>query len=402
MARARDGTSATRPALVTAGGLLLALGLLQILQQVIGVFKPRPEIQVSLILAAGLGALCAQRVSAGSGRQDRVAVVSGVGCGMSLVAAIVVVLVSGFSLPSQPSIAAQVQAIRANARTSGFDRTVYLRTSLRAGTTAHLFVLDPAPREEKGRVTYASTELRLYEELDGRLRRRLTFQPVGPKGGFVFQSTPTSDRFAFDSTIDVSSVLLRLMDSLDIDQNGEAEVLAYYEVVDNDTRIPRQIPVVLAWSDSSTRYELSALFQEPPKLGDVAPLERPIDTRGFTTRFRLNDPRAQISLGGHAVTSFFAIPEERSIVAAFDRGMRGSREALQVGVWGVGDLSDPPPLAQHCYPTREEGPPVFPTPATSVSASARDKQVRSIYRRLPEAEGGLFGFLFGDACLLGE
>jgi hypothetical protein len=40
-----EDTSAARPALATAGGLLVALALLQIAQRVIGVFHPRASIQ---------------------------------------------------------------------------------------------------------------------------------------------------------------------------------------------------------------------------------------------------------------------------------------------------------------------------------------------------------------------
>jgi hypothetical protein len=69
-----EETSAARPALVTAGGLLLAVALLQIAQQVIGVFDPRPVIQAALIVAAGLAALAAERHSGGKPwRTDRLA-----------------------------------------------------------------------------------------------------------------------------------------------------------------------------------------------------------------------------------------------------------------------------------------------------------------------------------------
>lgn len=400
MPGARDVTSATRPALATAGGLLLALALLQIVQQVIGVFKPRPEIQASLIVAAGLAALCAQRVSSAGGLNDRVVVGSAVGCGIALAAAVAILLTSGFSLPTPPSIAAQVQRIRTNARSENLDETAYRRASLRPGTTAHLFVFDQADLEsEPDLVSERVTSIRLYEEMDGQLKPRFAFEPTPPRGGF--ESAATGDRSVFDPRVAKSSFSARfvLMELLDIDQDGQPEHLGNYELVDNDDLIRLRIPVVLGWRDSAARYELSGLFREAPTLGDVGALDYAIDVKAFTTAFRLNDPRARVSVDGHAVSSFFAIPEDQSIVASFDRGRRGARDALQVGVWSVGDLSDPPPLSQHCYESssRQLGPSVFNPPAP-----AGDKAVRRLYGRLPEAGGGLVGRLIDGDCLFGE
>ena len=56
--------SKARPALATAGAIALSVGLLEIAQQVIGVFSPRRPIQIALIVAVGLAALTAERLRA--------------------------------------------------------------------------------------------------------------------------------------------------------------------------------------------------------------------------------------------------------------------------------------------------------------------------------------------------
>jgi hypothetical protein len=57
MARATQVAPAARPGLVTAGGLLVAVALLQIAQQAIGAFSPRPSIKVAIVIGVGLAAL---------------------------------------------------------------------------------------------------------------------------------------------------------------------------------------------------------------------------------------------------------------------------------------------------------------------------------------------------------
>jgi len=229
-----EETSAARPALVTAGGLLVAVALLQIGQQVIGVFDPRPAIQAALIVAVGLAALAAERRSAGRAwRGDRIALAAGLGCAAALATAGVVWATAGFSTPSTPTVAEQVDAIRAGLRRDG-ARVTYRRLRLHQGPPSHVFVAAAPSR---------SAELRIYDDVRGSLERRLAFRPdvhVPPAGRAV-------------------AAAFRVESVRDLDGDGQREILGVYETNPAGAEYQR-VPVLISRSSGTARYAIAPLL----------------------------------------------------------------------------------------------------------------------------------------------
>jgi len=219
-----EETSAARPALVTAGGLLLAVALLQIGQQVIGVFEPRPAIQVALIVATGLAALAVER------RSGKVAIGGAAGAAVALVVAGVVWAAAGFSTPAARSIAEQVDAIRADLRRAG-AKVSYRRLRLHQGPSSHVFVAAAPER---------SDEVRIYDDVRGSLKRRLAFRPD------VRFERPAATAF-------------RIRAVRDLDGDGQREILGAWEANLAGAEL-QQVPVLLRRSSSTARYAVVPLL----------------------------------------------------------------------------------------------------------------------------------------------
>jgi hypothetical protein len=220
-----EPAQATRPALATAGGLLLAVALLQIAQQVIGVFSPRPAIQAALVVAVGLAALTAERVRSG-GTRDRIAVISGSVCLAALAATAVIWATSGFSTPAKPSVAAQVDDIRNGLRARGFT-VAYRKLPLHAGAPSHLFVAG-RPKVDANR--RPSDEVFLYDDDHGTLRQVLDFRPK--------VTLPDAGNAAAGTQFALTSVR-------DLDGDGQKELLASWATQMEDVEFQR-VPVLIA------------------------------------------------------------------------------------------------------------------------------------------------------------
>jgi hypothetical protein len=225
-----EDTSAARPALATAGGLLVALALLQIAQQVVGVFNPRASIQATLIVAVGLAALAVER------KRDRIGIAAAGGAVLALTATAAIWATSGFSTPQQPSLETQVDRIRAGLRDGG-AKVVYRRLRLRPSPpapTSHVFVVSRPGR---------SDEVRIYDPVDGALRRRLAFRPE--------IRFPESER-TFPTRFVIRSVR-------DLDGDGQREILAHWEANQAGEEFQRA-PVLLSRSSKSGRYAVRPLL----------------------------------------------------------------------------------------------------------------------------------------------
>jgi hypothetical protein len=222
-----EDTSAARPALATAGALLVALALLQIGQQVIGVFNPRASIQVTLIVAVGLAALAVER------RGDRVGIAATACAAVALAATGAIWATSGFSTPQQPSLAAQVDRIRADLRASG-AKVAYRRLRLHQGAASHVFVVSRPGR---------SDEVRIYDAAGGALRRRLAFRPE--------IRFPESER-TFPTRFVIRTVR-------DLDGDGQREILAHWEANLAGEEFQRA-PVLVSRSSGSGRYAVRPLL----------------------------------------------------------------------------------------------------------------------------------------------
>jgi hypothetical protein len=222
-----EDTSAARPALATAGGLLVALALLQIGQQVVGVFNPRASIQVTLIVAVGLAALAVER------RGDRIGVAAAAGAAVALAATGAIWATSGFSTPEQPSVGAQVDRIRADLRAGGAE-VVYRRMRLHESAASHVFVI-----RRPGR----SDEVRIYDAVDGALRRRLAFRP--------------EIRFPESEQTFPTRFVIRVV--RDLDGDGQREILGHWEANQAGEEFQRA-PVLIARSSGSGRYAVRPLL----------------------------------------------------------------------------------------------------------------------------------------------
>jgi hypothetical protein len=222
-----EDTSAARPALATAGGLLVALALLQIAQQVIGVFHPRASIQATLIVAVGLAALAVER------KRDRIGLAAAACAGVALAATCAIWATSGFSTPQQPSLGTQVDRIRADLRAGG-AKVVYRRLRLHQGAASHVFVTSAPGR---------SDEVRVYDAVDGTLRRRLAFRP--------------EIRFPESERTSPTRFVIRTV--RDLDGDGQREILAHWEANLAGEEFQRA-PVLLSRSSKSGRYAVRPLL----------------------------------------------------------------------------------------------------------------------------------------------
>jgi hypothetical protein len=222
-----EDASAARPALATAGGLLVALALLQIAQQVIGVFNPRASIQATLIVAVGLAALAVER------KRDRVGLVATVGAAAALAATALIWATSGFSVPAQPSIAAQVDRVRADL-TRGGGKVAYRRLRLHQGPASHVFVTEAAGR---------SDEVRIYDAVGGLLRRRLVFRPE--------IRFPESER--------VVHTAFRILTVRDVDEDGQREILGDWSA-NLAGEEHQRAAVLLSRSSRTARYAVRPLL----------------------------------------------------------------------------------------------------------------------------------------------
>jgi hypothetical protein len=266
-----EPAQATRPALATAGGLLLAVALLQIAQQVIGVFSPRPSIQVALVVAVGLAALTAERMRAAQGSRDPIALISGAVCLAALALAGVIWATSGFSTPPRPTLGAQVDDIRDKLRARGYAVT-HRRLALQEDAASHLFV---AGRPSIDASRRPSDEIFIYDNDHGTLRQALDFRPK--------LTSPELPNAASGAKFSLWAVN-------DIDGDGQREVLASWDTNMGGAEFQR-VPVLVSRRPKA-RYAVTPVL-DVHALGGSA--SEGLMTYGFGPAGRRGSPSIWVS-----------------------------------------------------------------------------------------------------------
>ena len=283
---------AARPALATAGALVLAVAFLQIAQQVIGVFSPRPSIQAALVIAVGLAALTAERKRATlHGSLDKVGVISGVVCIAALGATGVIWVTSGFSTPPKPSLGAQVDRIRDGLRAKGYAVT-YRQLRLHPGLESYLFIAG-RPKQDANR--RPSDTVLIYDNDRGTLKRRLDFRPT--------VTMPDQGNAAVGAAFHLASVD-------DLDGDGQKELLGSWDTNLAGTEYQR-VPVLIS-RRSDSNYAVTPLLSQAsvhdaPTQGlltyGFGPTGRPSPPSVWVSDLSLDTSRAFLPRNGTLATS---------------------------------------------------------------------------------------------------
>jgi hypothetical protein len=380
-----EAAPATRPALATAGGLLLAVALLQIAQQVIGVFSPRPSIQAGLVVAVGLAVLTAERLrSAASGSLDRVAVVSGLVCLAALAATGVIWATSGFSTPAKPTVAAQVDDIRAALHARGYKVT-YHKLLLGQGAASHLFV---AGRPKLDANRRPSDEVLLYDNDHGELRRVLDFRPA--------VTLTDAQNAAAGATFTRSAVE-------DLDGDGQKELLASWDTNRAGAEYQR-VPVLIA-RQRQGRYAVTPLLDTrslDSAVTDGLPTYGfgPAGGRGspsvWVSDLALDEQRGFLPRDGTLATSVVSADPHQLALTAIPADANGRRVPgipRTVRFWTI-DLSGARPVTRPlCILGAPLGAVPVPEPAFRSTAYLRQPLADALLR----AGGGL-GEWHDDVC----
>jgi hypothetical protein len=215
---------------------LVAFALLQICQQAISAFSPRPAIQVCLVVAVGLLSLTAERLRQSEGQIDRLGVVSASGCLVALVTATAVTVLAGFSTSTPPPIAEQVDAVRAHLQKAGLQVTT-TEVPLNAEAPSRLFVVSN-PRSPS-----TSDEIRIYEPVAGVLKLHFRYRPVVTDPAEP-ASRPLGARFV-------------MLGAIDVNGDGQREIIGAYQT--NQAEFQR-VPVLISQDSGSVRYRLALLL----------------------------------------------------------------------------------------------------------------------------------------------
>lgn len=209
--------------------------------------------------------------------------------GVLLAAAVNLLIGWARSWEQAPSIASQLEAIRAGAEREGYepiiDRTVDLKAS---GQNSHLFVFrDHWPLGKPWREGRPLSDLiELYSESAGLLRPAFRFQARRIRG-----ATP---------------VYFKLLAIRDVDGNGRPEIVGAFEPWAADTLEASPIPAVITWDDASRSFRMFPLTARPPQIDALAPPG--IYSRGlrksYENRVTIRDTQSPLKLRGFPVSAF--------------------------------------------------------------------------------------------------
>jgi hypothetical protein len=234
--------------------------------------------------------------------------------GLAATAASVVVLgllvaADGFSRSKPPPISAQVADIRADLARGGRRVLFTAATQGLHGTDdrSQVFVVRS---DSEG-----SDELRIYDEVDGRLqlrfayRPRTRFRPPVAGAGPAFSLGDQQKRALADYIAVEPPVVV------DADRDGAREVLFSYRAWINPGLPPFRLPLAVAWDDRRQAYVLSAVLGEAPA---PLPPRRTISFgQGFRQPFRLFDALApeRRPLADHGVSSMIVLDDGLVVTA---------------------------------------------------------------------------------------
>ena len=246
---------------------------------------------------------------------------------------------------SQPSVAEQLEAVVARAAQERRYVAVRRRVPIHGtGTRSHLLVLRDLDLRDRFRTDLAtpqalSDDIRIYDEVDGRLRLRFRFQPQNP--GEVAQR-PDGDLPGF---------LLRVGGVADYDKNGELEIVGALER-NSLASGPFPVPVIIVWDEADGRYRIHALIPEPPDLRPPRDLPR-VALEGYVKPTEIRNQHSDQVLRGHAVDEFTVVPAPGApvLVAAYaEQTIRGYGGRHELKGWLL-DLQPRTPRFLACGPT---------------------------------------------------
>jgi hypothetical protein len=203
---------------------------------------------------------------------------------------------AGFSTPKPPSIPDQIATIKRAGSRGGREARVPVRGPLDlhgSGGESYFFYF----RDRPGVVAAPrSDRLEIWDKEGDRLKRRVSFEPDGPRAVFEFASVA------------------------DIDADGAAEVVGGYALAAEARQAP--VPFAVDWDDEARRYRLVALDREPPTLSNM-PLERRyrVPERQYRAvyakRLSFADRRSGLSFTGRRVQEFIITRPPRLVAAYF-------------------------------------------------------------------------------------
>jgi hypothetical protein len=197
-----------------------------------------------------------------------------------------------------PSVPAQLKAIRGAAAAENLHVVADRRVHLRSGVDSRLMVL----RDDRRHGTQ-SDEVRVYDELSGALQMMYAFQP--DRGGYVFRA----DRVG------------------DLDGDGRPEVVGSYTSSHKGTTL--RVPLAISYRGPDLGYRASSLIKDPPALTQSR----------SARRLRLFDHHAQVAIRGYPVTDYsVAMDGKRPVLVggfARQQANHAQHPLLEVQVWSL-------------------------------------------------------------------
>jgi hypothetical protein len=157
-----------------------------------------------------------------------------------------------------PPVPEQLDDVVAAANTKGQYPALQREGRFRSGRAkSYLFVLRDNEVRRGGIPpefeSPPSDEVRIYDEIDGRLTAAFRFHPQnfgaieqGPEGN--------APGFGF-----------RLIDIVDLDRDGVSEILGAFDRLTFASG-PFPVPVLISWDDEASTYRLEPLLDQPPSL----------------------------------------------------------------------------------------------------------------------------------------
>jgi hypothetical protein len=190
----------------------------------------------------------------------------------SMVAGIVIAAVLGAvaglairgNTSPRPPVRSQLDAVLKQAADQGMYPAVRRVLRLHAGVPrSHLIVLRD-DSERPGGIPHElalppSDEVRVYDEVGGRLKLQLAFHPQNPD---EVQQGPDGD---------FPGYRLQVLQVVDVNRDGDRELLMSFERRSNATG-PLPVPALIWWNRTANEYRLDPVLTEAPELRVAAGL----------------------------------------------------------------------------------------------------------------------------------
>ena len=236
-------------------------------------------------------------------------------CG-ALVALGLIVAAGGFAKPKPPSIAAQVTDIRKAAARQG-GAMVYTLSSERLNGTqerSYVFVLR--------RQNHGSDEVRIYDDVDGRLRLRFDFRPRTGDAWISLDTTAAVQQ----RRAPVAYWMTHRPIVADVNGDGTRELLLAYRA-GAISALAFRIPLSVAWDDRRQEYVLSAVLRSRPPERNPDTI-MPAFRRAFMIRNAIHPGRSP--LRAYAVSELLLL-RDGVLATVTEAGLPGGRLPPTVG-----------------------------------------------------------------------